>query len=163
MFKVNLRSCEELRLDPNPEFLKELQRMRELATLDRSGRYELIDDPSAADLILLMECSGYEANCGPYLEGLAASLVYRRYRPKSLVYSAFDFPSHRPGDLPLHRPALVLAVPRQPGCYLVGSNVFIGAYAVQPPVSPACWPPSSVALATSPSGAASRRSAAIPS
>jgi len=137
MFKVNLRSCEELRLDPNPEFLKELQRMRELATLDRSGRYELIDDPSAADLILFMECSGYEANCGPYLEGVRRDPVYRRYRSKSLVYSAFDFPiPFVPGIYPSIDRRWYWRSLARPGCYLVGSNVFIGAYAVQPPVEP---------------------------
>ena len=92
MPKVCLRSIAETGPAPEPGFLLELNRLRTLAARDRTGRYQLTDDPAAADFILFVESSRYDGPSGFYFEGIRRDPVYRRFRDKSLIHSGFGFP-----------------------------------------------------------------------
>ena len=87
MARVHVLSAAPSDRDASPHGHDELDKLLELARLDRFGAHTLVDDPGDADLVLFVE-SNTEA--GPYFERVVRSETYRHWRAKSYLYSSYD-------------------------------------------------------------------------
>jgi hypothetical protein len=101
MPKVHLQSVAETLAGVDPAFGSELRTLRDLARRDVFGRYQVTDDPVEADLLLFVESARDDGPAGHHFEGVRRDPLYRRFRGKSFLYSALDWPvAFVPGVFP---------------------------------------------------------------
>lgn len=102
--------------------------MRRAAAVDRIGRHTLVDEPSAADIILFVENAQYDTD--PYYKQLRRHPLVREFREKTFMYNETD----RPWCV---LPGLYCSMPRRSFdgsrqrafCYAYSVNPFIAEYA----------------------------------
>ena len=92
MPKVHLQSVAEKLPGVDPAFGSELRILRDLARRDVFGRYTVTDDPSEADLLIFVESARDDGPAGHHFEVVRRDPLYRRFRGKSFLYSALDWP-----------------------------------------------------------------------
>lgn len=105
-----------------------LKSLRQAAAIDRIGRHTLVDDPSAADMILFVENAHYVDD--PFYKTLRRHPLVRKFREKTLMYNETD----RPWCV---LPGLYCSMPRRSFdqgrqrafCYAYSVNPFIAPYA----------------------------------
>src|SRR6185503_8993594 len=92
MPKVHLHSVAEALPGVDPDFGSDVRQLRELARRDVFGQYTLTEDPAEADLLLFVESARDDGPAGILFEGVRRDPLYRRFRSKTCLYSALDWP-----------------------------------------------------------------------
>lgn len=135
--KVHLRSISEALPGIDPVFGAEVRLLRELAQRDVFGRYELTEDPIAADLLLFVESARDDGPAGVHFEGVRRDPLYRRFRDKAFLYSALDWPvAFVPGVFPSIERGWCWRSRARSGAYFGVSNPHIAPQPLPPDGAP---------------------------
>ena len=126
MIKVHLHSVAEALPEVDPAFVSDVRQLRELARRDRFGQYTLTEDPAEADLLLFVESARDDGPAGMHFEGVRRDPLYRRFREKTFLYSALDWPvAFVPGIFPSVERAWCWPSRARSGAYLGPQNPYI--------------------------------------